>query len=1816
MMGKKRTHFIALAILGLAALHCGGKTTSSSGGLTVTSNLAGELSAPIKVVVSFSEPMVQSESIGEESETQLVTFEPALEGQARWSDPQTLVFVPSGSLPVSTHFVGTVPKGIKSLKGEILESEHSLEFSTKRLSGDIAVVGSTERATTTQLLKIKFNQEVPFESIAENCRYANGNSTLDLKLGPDSDPGPGKTFLVVPSSELSKDTDWKLTCSAKLRGTVGNLGLEDDVAKEFHTYGPLHFISNKPSGNDIVPSENLTLSLAFTNPLKTPYQIDIAPKVAGFPERCHALLEPQTAYTIKIHKGQEDVFGQVLDKEEEIHIRTTDSKPIISMDSGYFVAELKRPVLPIWTRNVTKMGVTLVAITPENFHQSKELIDWWEEDPADFKNSKLTSWHTTLELDGKKNKWNQMPLDPAKLLGKTSGPGMYYVEIGSTEVKKYPFAEGGVKKALINFTDIGVVSKLSPSRGLVWATTLSTGNPLPGAEVSVRTLDGKETWTGRTDAKGIAMLPGEEELKGSDDDEGGNGIRVFVRNGNDWTMLNPNSEGGLSSWNFNVSREWNGSAESLRGFMHTDRGLYRPGEKVHMKGLARVARLGTRLAVPSNKKVTLEVAGPRGKTFHKVDLKLSKFGGFWADIDLPGDARLGDYRMTAKLEHGTFSQSFSVEEFRPATYEVSGKASQKRIVRRGKITASILAKYFYGAPLRAGTVDIAVHSRPKTVHFSGFDDFDFVDERKYRSYYNASSSYSQSLVTEESVALDNEGNAGIAVAVGPSDISRDADLLVRASVTSPANEVINKTFTIPYFHSRRYYGIKTPGYFLDVNEKQTFEVLGVTPDGKAIDGEANVTVTKRDWNCVWEDWGYRGSYQCKESKHTILEQKVTMTGGKPASFSFTPNTGGDYWVVVEGKDNHSAAAQQLYAWGDGGGSWRSDDSMTFDIISDKKEYKAGDTATLILKTDLAKATGLVTIERSGVIEKRLVEITAKKKSITIPITAEQAPNVYVSVSLVQGRMGEGQRGKPRMRMGLINIPVRPEDNTLKVAIDTDHKDYRPGSPVHATVRVTDSAGRPVSAEVALTAADEGVLSLIGFKTPNPVPTFYSPWGIGVGTATQFAYIKDIPGPNTERPATGGDAGGPGSVRSRFMATAVWKPGVVTNAQGVASIDFKAPDNLTAFRVMAVAADKGYRFGSSDKRFTVSKPLQLHRLLPRFLTQGDTLQGGVVVHNETGKAGKATVTLSTDVLLAAAGETTRTVNVPAGGRVPVLYSLQGKGLGTSNLTFSVKMNGESDAVKFELPVNHPSPIRTTHIAHGATTTDKGIAIKIPKNAIPSTAELFVSVDRDGLAGIESGLRDLIGYPYGCLEQTTSKIIPMIAVRDLAESLGLADLQGAKLDGFVKAGIAKIGRHQTSSGGFSLWPGGEASAYYTAYGLWGLHLAKQAGYTVDQGRIDDALEYLRWRGKHPSTSEEYYNPHGDLGDQAFALYVRTMLGDKDPQGATKLLESLADIPIYGKAFLMRALAADLGNSDPTVVALVKELNDAATAASAKNQLIGETDDERLYYYMSSSLRTSAVVLDALVAVAPQSEAIAGTVHTIMKNRRSRRYISTQGNLYSLLALNNYAASLQGPAPKVVVSIGDNTLIEGSLNGKTRMRLASAMVPNDGAQLKIKASGNVHYNIELRYRQKEDSLVQENSGLELTREYLDEKGQPKNSFKVGDVVRVRLTMPLSRSMSHLMISDPIPAGFEALNTKFATVGTTGVQETRHYWGGSREMHDERVDFSTRYIWGRTYKREYMIRAIAEGHFALPPSHAELMYQPEKNSQTPLVYVDVKAK
>ncbi|MEM9493672.1 MAG: alpha-2-macroglobulin family protein, partial [Myxococcota bacterium] len=402
-------------------------------------------------------------------------------------------------------------------------------------------------------------------------------------------------------------------------------------------------------------------------------------------------------------------------------------------------------------------------------------------------------------------------------------------------------------------------------------------------------------------------------------------------------------------------------------------------------------------------------------------------------------------------------------------------------------------------------------------------------------------------------------------------------------------------------------------------------------------------------------------------------------------------------------------------------------------------------------------------------------------------------------------------------------------------ITSDKESYEPGEPVSGVVRVT-SGGAPVRAEVAVSVADEGVLQLIAYKTPDPLAAFYASWGLGVDAATNWNRIARLNDPSSGDPDMGGDAGGgpDDSVRSNFVSSAFWAPSLVTDASGEVRFTFKAPDNLTAFRMMAVAADIGSRFGSGEQRFTVKKPLLAKPILPRFVNSGDRARVGVVVHNYTGAAGTATVTATAKGAYVHKGS--REVELAADGSARVAFSIKAGKRKNATFEFAVAMGEHRDALRLDVPVNRPLTIDKKLVAAGVAGRDGKETITIPVSwddtVVASRSRLSISVDRTGLAELEPGLRYLIEYPYGCLEQTLSRLIPMTKVEDLATSLDIKELKGPKLAGFIRAGVAKVAKHQHSNGHFSLWPSGTTYPHLTVYALHGLAEARRAEIRVPE------------------------------------------------------------------------------------------------------------------------------------------------------------------------------------------------------------------------------------------------------------------------------------------------------------------------------------------------------------------------------------------------
>lgn len=1841
-------------------------------GLVVHGEPVGEVSATAPgsmIVATFDRPMVAAAMVGQVAVKAPCVVRPKVEGEFRWTTDRILGFFPKAALPKSTQYEVEIPKGTRALDGYGLDAPVRWAFDYERLTLDLSFPSksspdATRWATPDVSAKLVLSQPAVLKNVRRACSFQAEGKKIGVSLPKEQDDeAPRKTFEFGPEAPLALDTAWTLRCDESLSSVEGPLAPKP-AELAFRTHGPMKVVKVTPLGSDVNLDE-VEIGIEFSNPpqRKGRLPIRIQPKIDGFPGNMYLdgsrlafnarALAPMTEYKIHIDGAVDDVFGQKLAGPFDASFVTGSASPRLDLETGSFTVEASRGSYPLWTRNLTRLEVQAAAVPVTKLPSLLASVDFWDDQVVDLAKLKIASVKEKVPLKTRKDHWEQVTLDPHKLIGpETPAMGFYYFAV------KAPEAENGeqAREVLVNFTDLGLTTKLSSESGLVWATRLSDGKPVEGADITILDRKGRTKWHGTTGADGIVTTPGtaalladakkgraapqqsgEEEVEEERWGHAASRLLVVARSGTDATFVDPMASGGLSAWNFHVERDSAPGAERIRGFVHSDRGLYRPGDTVHLKGLVRVLRAGVGLRVPSEDDVEVRVLDPRNQEIAHHKKKLSRYGGFDLDFVIAEDGKLGDYSVHASIAGGEVTERFQVEEYRAASIEVKAHAAKPTYVVGQTLKVESEARYLYGAPLRDGKVKWSAHTRYRSIAFEAFPSFRFEDARRWRHYWDRSSE-GESFYTEEERTLDANGKSSLTIPLSSKNITEPVDLLVSATAEDETHQAIAANVVVPIHVSSAYLGIATDSYFVQAGKPETVRVIAVDVEGKRVALSAKAVIKQTSYSCAWEALGYRGSYRCQEKEADIVSRDVDVGAGSPGEIAFTAPSAGSYVVVVEAKDAEGrkvVAAHRIYASGGGEPAWLVEDQDHFDILPDKPKYKPGETAHLLLQTGVPETQALVTIERGGVLEHRLVTLGKGAQTIDVPIAEAWAPNIYASIMLVAGRTGPGSRGLPSMKMGVVNLPIESVGKGLEVAVTTDRETYRPGEQVTATVRVTDARGAPMQTEVSLAAADEGVLTLIAFKTPDPLASFYAPWGLGVVTATEYERLAKLPEPGEERSATGGDGasveggGRLGTPRSRFRATAFWNPKLETDGDGKATVTFPAPDNLTAFRVMAVAADTTDRFGSGDRRFTVRKPLQLLSAVPRFLNVGDEVDAGVLVVNDTKEGGKVAIELDVqgaDVV----GKGKVSVFVPAGGRVPVYVKTKATRAGEATFKFAAALGEERDSVVFKLPIKYPAPQETLIIGEGVATSPVQLPVTLPDGLLPQSASLEISVDPDGLAGLEEGLRELVSYPYGCLEQTTSRLIPLVMVEELAKSLALKDLDGANLQHFIRAGVAKIGRHQTNEGGLSLWMGGEAEPYLTAYGLFGWKTAKDAGHPVDEEKISEAVAYLRKSLGEAPRAGGIHNELGELGGRAFALYVLDGLGKPEPGFATKLLEQKNELPRFGQAFLARALAGSLGAGDAAVtslldglVAAVKEDGDAATIP----------DSPDLRWYMSDDVRTTAIVADALVALRPGDPMLPKLVRGLMKARRSSRYGFswgvTQDNLYALLALTNYAKSRSGAPAAVDVSMGTAQVLSaefGAASGKgaNRVRVRHKSVPlTEATTLKpvvvTPKSGSVHYAVLLRFQRDLEHQREAQEGFTLRHEYLDPTTQkPVGSLKAGDMVRIRVTIESTEPRAYVAVTDALPAAFEPIQSTFATT-TAAVPGQSHepaWWMSYQEMHDDRIDAFANDLWTGPHTFSYMARATHAGRFVVPAATVEEMYVPATHARLAPQRLEVRAK
>jgi uncharacterized protein YfaS (alpha-2-macroglobulin family) len=744
---------------------------------------------------------------------------------------------------------------------------------------------------------------------------------------------------------------------------------------------------------------------------------------------------------------------------------------------------------------------------------------------------------------------------------------------------------------------------------------------------------------------------------------------------------------------------------------------------------------------------------------------------------------------------------------------------------------------------------------------------------------------------------------------------------------------------------------------------------------------------------------------------------------------------------------------------------------------------------------------------------------------------------------------------------------------------------------------------------------------------------------------------------------------------------------VTNAEGRATAELKLPESLTTYRIMAVAGDKASRFGWAHSEIRINKPVTLLPAFPRFLAVGDRAFFGSVVTSQLRSRGQAVVSIRSldPALLRIDGAATSRVAVAAGSSTEVRFTATARGVGRARVQMSVRLNGETDAYEEIIPVVVLTPPETV-AAYGQTQATASETLVVPRGVVPGFGGLTVQLGSTALVGLGEGARYLVEYPYGCAEQKASATLPLILAADLGEAFPLPGIDPAGVRSRAQSALTDLERFQCASGGFALWPGAcwGVSPYLTSYLLHVFRTAVDHGLEVDRAMLERAYDYLERELAQPPPPAVDGNASAalldgslpaDLAWRAFAAKVLVEGGRNQDSTINRLLPQLDRMPVFALAHLLDALGPGLperlngvppGNTRARERTELLRRIDNAVLEEAGSAHIEELTDSSLMWFWNSNVRSTSIALGSLVRRGGRDlEQIQPMVRWLIAARRNGRWGNTQENAWALHALVDYYKAFEAEVPQfsATVALGRQTLMREAFSGRSteaitrevpmrtlstgtpgRPSLTATTAPEDARALRFEKSGRgtLFYSARLRYVVNELFQDALDTGFAISRSYAPfvdgNGGAASTTFKAGDLVRVTLRLSLTKERRYVAVTDPLPAGFEAVESWFATTATDlaraqeerrpgvpvdgaqqGEPDGRRWWwqrGGFDhvERHDDRVHlFATRLSEG-VHEFSYIARATTAGTFRTAPAHAEEMYEPAVFGRTAATTIEVQ--
>jgi uncharacterized protein YfaS (alpha-2-macroglobulin family) len=1637
-----------------------------------------------QIYVVFSQPMTALAALGETSaESPVVSITPKPKGVFRWYGTAFLTFEGNEPLAPQQTYTIKVGAGAKSVYGNTITGNTEFKFNTEPLQFLSIAAGedfkkqnpafyfrdSDVPPAAARFVSLNFNYPVSADDLREFIEIKEDSTPRRFKLTQAGNNGQKLLAEIEGAVDFNKTVTVTLKKGAKSKAATR--GTEADSSRSFKTPGNF-FVSgiNRRSSygryRNIVDIEfsyalderSVTPSVLKTNP---PMQITAENiEVWGGTLRLSNLPVGYGAvFTLTVAGSVKDRYGRSLGAERTETITVPNEPPpegeasFLNEWRDMVMLEAQFPPRYLFMyKNIAEGSWYSVEKRKSPFvERLRPGQAGWDsaEKQALAPGAPNAKYFADIDL--------KPYLTPAN--GMSTGFIVFKADLNMLPKLESPRRDGRLydyeyDQTAVQVTDLGISARFGFNRVAVLVTSLSTGKPVEGAEVRLISpdeiykgadIDAMPFWAGGmlTDANGLATA-----ALSAGDFRSKNGNRherpyIYAKKGEDRAVFTPSSH---NMWRSSVYTQSPMRAERVKPvvFMFTDRGLYKPGETVTFRGVDRSQVLGNYAVYKGRYEAALMEAGWDGEVLGKQDAQTSEAGGFWGTFTIAPETEPGQYRLVYRRigipEDDDGESEFLAEVpvtvafFERLKFQAEITRPALALVSGDDISATLKAAYLSGGSLSGARYDASWYREISYFHPETKETRGFV-------FGPRRGGDGRSYVASGGGALSGEGQAALNQKTGDESVKgAPYRYTVEANVTDISNQQISSSYSTLVHPARVYVGIRRAmsSGFAKAGQESAFEFIAVNMDGErqkdaslfirtgADAGTLTATLYREDWRKIQQS-GVNGyvynEYVQEEVVDSTQKIKVGSGGG---TFKLKPSQSGYHILRVTAQDRdgkQTLTEFTFYVTGAGGGWWNSGGAEEIHLVPDRSLYNPGDTAVIMMQSEMPAGSYLITVEREGIFTQEVRHFDAPLAEIEVPIARNFVPVVYVSVSSYSTRKGppsheygQPDLDKPKGYFGVCKLFVDPRVRSFSVQIDTGGKtSFRPGEEVAVTLTATRGGAPVKNAELTLMAVDRGVLDLINYHVPNPIDYFYneSRFPLSVYGGDSRALLMD-PVTYSVKNLQGGE-GDDSKIdeRADFNPTAVFEPELITDENGTVKTKFKLPDTLTTYRV-TVFGMFGDIFSLKESEIAAQNVLNVREVLPRRLRERDTAEAGVLVTNLDSKPHKVTVNVKavagararkngeaddTGIRKAAGfafidGQNERDVTVPPFSNAMLYFDIAAVKPGCITLEWTIKSDVLNERLVNELEIERPVVMEAVTTTGSVGAKEKGRlasateALVIPSWADQNTGSLSVTLDATRLAELDAAVNYLFHYPYGCMEQQSAAVLPLVIFGEYIDALSLkSEVENPRK--VVEGKLNDWEKAQLRDGGFPYWPNGSRADFYVSLRI--AHLlaaAKDKGYKIpSQKMINNLLNYLekeyREAKRWPANSYRYnYRNYY----AAYALYVFALHGREldTPYLAVLAGKTNADasaLALAGLTYLKLGKKREAGDAAKVLRPLLRQTTRGVDIAQPQGAA------ENYYWsFFGSQSEQLALTLEFFVQQLPGDDINTRILSTLLSTRKA--------------------------------------------------------------------------------------------------------------------------------------------------------------------------------------------------------------------------------------